>query len=560
MKRASASASAPTGRKIRASSTHGASTASAQGNIFDRSQYYATLIPPPRAFRSETLECASKSWEIKQEVSDKNTPKENSLHFNIRPIVQEAFKRVFDAAGWVIELDYTGWVIARQAGVLLELQLEINASEHTERKIPLLGAEYSRTASVRVIPGDSHGGEPDAVLSLLAEGKRVPIFYLDFKFNTSIADHWGQLSAYMLTGLKRLKSATGVNTIAGCLLNYVPALGIGIFGCNLALSDFEFKAQAWPKLGEDLNDVTMDRIMEHICTHTLRFASVKCSPSAPLQLVSFVELATKLEDLKAEVKMDVVSTRRHTIYRVGGEYIKIMFEPHLTRELLDLQTALTKHLLEHLGEEHKHVIGLWKTIELGPHMWAVRSQDAGKPFRTHDLTKESVIKFIKAMLVYCQIPPLLLGDTEFYAVHGDLRIGNVTADLKIIDFEFLGYQLGRSTSITAFDELTEHWEITLEQRLGGYLSQCTNVWQVGLLISQMFVGLLNPKERHSIHKITTSYVNQTCHLFSFNDGLQTFLMDLKKSMLTEMMWAGTTMSNQRQARNVVTKLLHALEG
>lgn len=353
-----------------------------------------------------------------------------------------------------------------------------------------------------------------------------------------------------------MKSATGHPAIAGALIHFWGPTSI--LACDLSLQNFDFKVNSWSFEVADgkswVDSITMDDFMKKIHTHCMSFVGKQCDPFAGLQLVSWAELSQKL-GLPADLEVKVASSPRHTIYRTATEYIKVMLQYNLTTSLLRTQNALR---VASLPEEHRDMMCNWQTIELGPHMWAVRSEDAGELFSTPEhLTGAQVRKFIKGLLLYCLIPPL----EEYHQspVHGDLRPANVTASLRIIDFEFLGSCCSRAASIGLDTEIGEHWEITREQREGVAPAIHTNAWQVGLLISDMFIS----PERGEAHKtprdIFTNFASEPvpCSPYECLKGLEGFLHKLRKSLMTEGIWEGTATSEE--LAQTVQGLLEDLE-
>lgn len=201
-------------------------------------------------------------------------------------------------------------------------------------------------------------------------------------------------------------------------------------------------------------------------------------------------------------------------------------------------------MLDSLGE-HKDVVADWQTVVIGPHMWVVRSKDAGGKFKKQGVniyTKEKIIKFVKALLHYCLIPPLAIKGVLEDVIHGDLRPANVTSELKIIDFEFLGFTGTRLEQSAV--ETDKHYEITDEQRLGATTFR-TNVWQVGLLISHLFFAALPDDDLVTIHAIASASPAVDSNILE--EPLRKFLERLRKVMVTEPIWQGAKSADPRPA-------------
>lgn len=550
------------GRSFLQSGTPQIGAPSSQSTTFAASQYYAQLIAAPRVFASSNvIVSGSDSWDIRWKVPDKTQAK---LHGKLWAPVVAAFESAFGPSnGWERVHKDLCWVIVKhqKTGKLLELQLEL-----CEYQFKPFGS-YPRTGGVTTIPGDieAANGQPDGVISLLVDGKRVPIFYLDFKVSSAMSENFGQLSAYMLEGFKRMKSATRQNGIAGGLLRYTRENTLEIFCCDLSLIVPAGAAPTFKCLEWDLpEEITLAAWMERVRTHADVFMGVTCDPQAPLQLLTWQELSHRLPSkYRSELKDDDVAattlSARHTMYFTGKHYIKVMFEPHLDHDLLVTQATLAQHLREQLSE-FPDLMNKWESIELGPHMWAVCSEAAGEKFTTRGLEPERMRRFIRGMLRYCLITPVALEGRRRAAavVHGDLRPANVTSKLQIVDFEFLGFTRARGQQLS-FEQSQEgsNWELTREQRDGDMITTCTNVWQVGLLISQLFVAPL-PKDI-SCAKQVVAFAQQSCLGLSFNEKSSLdFLHRLRSKMVTKAMWCGGK-SSVATAKKIVNELLAELD-
>lgn len=541
-------------RKKSAKLSHSASASDPSGQIGSSHPANTTgrLVPQPATDPSFTFVVdipAAGAWTIEGEVSRVGVKKESSFRWNITNYLIDSFVKSFSTS-CSLKHQTRGWAIMQHhtTGQLYELQMEVEADEKGEFKFD----HYERKAYVKTIPGDefSHG-KPDVVLSVLADGKRVPIFYLDLKLNAVIPNNWPQVSTYMLTGFRHMKAATGKLAISGGILNYDNVMGsITFSGCTLSFSSetLDFSVHPWVF---ETRPITVDDFMARVCEYSHDFDSIKCNIAAPPHLLSWAELSAKVPGLPSG-EMKECPPSRHSLYHVGGEYIKVMYATYLTPQMLALQEALKAHMLAHLPKECIHVIADWQTTEIGPHLWVVRSKDAGGKYEPDlDYTKEDVVRFIEALLHLCLLPPLkLAGGREYLVMHGDLRPGNVTNKLKVIDFEFLGY-LGPRLSPTGVKE-DGYFEITYEQRVGRP-TICTNVWQVGLLISQMFFSPLPPTMK-TIDAIAMSSPEVLPTFAELN--LTKILQDLRFRMVTQDMWKGRI--NAREATDVVLDLLEAL--
>lgn len=212
-------------------------------------------------------------YEATKSSGQGNTYEFESLK-SIEPVFVESFKKVFGPANhWELKHDKPGWVIVEHKdhqGCLLELELPAlaSATEHTQQDetetttVELHGARYSRSHSIPEIGGNAADTTadddlvederservigvlegPHCVLSLLVEGERIPIFYLDFTNCPAILKFW-QLATHLAEGFKHMKSATGHPAIAGALIHFWGSASI--LACDLSLQNFNFKVNSW---------------------------------------------------------------------------------------------------------------------------------------------------------------------------------------------------------------------------------------------------------------------------------------------------------------------------